>query len=93
MGKEPTFLVVSRAGRPKRPGQPPRLRRGVRWVHGADLPGRAVFRPARHRDDARDMVGADAVDGGAGLAQAEGSAAVGAAAVRGVVRGGDAGGV
>ena len=64
------------------------LRRGVRWVDGADLPGRALLRPQSWH-----LVGADAVDGGAGLAQAEGSAAVGAAAVRGIVRGGVASGV
>jgi hypothetical protein len=77
-----------RAGRPERPGEPPDLRRGLRWVDGPDLPGRPVL-----RSDAGDLAGAHAVDGGAGGAQAEGAAAVGAAAVPGVVRGGVAGGV
>jgi len=77
------------AGRAKRPRQSPGVRRGVRLVHGADLPGRALLRP-----EFGHLVGADAVDDRAGLAQAEGSTAKGGAAgVRGAVGGGDAGGV
>ncbi len=81
--------MVSRAGGAGRPGEPPRLRRGVRWVDGTDLPGRTLLRP-----EFGDLVGADAADGGAGLAQAEGPALrASVGAVREAVRGGVAGGV
>jgi YD repeat-containing protein len=67
----------------------PGLRRGLRWVDGADLPRRPVL-----RSDAGDLVGAHAAAGDAWPSPSPARRApVGAAAVPGAVRGGVAGGV
>ena len=79
-------------GRLRQPSKPPDLRRGVRLVYRPALPERALL-----RSEPGLVAGAAAADGGPGVAGTPEATArgtsVGAAAVRGTVRGGGARGV